>query len=397
MHKAFRLLLGLFIAAPCFAQSSELGTVKVAAGDAVAVTLSGSTPELQNLARVAFSTHGKFREVASGGAFAIKFAAAGANQVTVTISKGAGMVHSETVSGTSLRNALLRAADVAVTKTTGLPGYFAGKIAFVGGKTGQSEIYTSDLFFGDVLRWTSEGKQIVAPRWSPDGKRIIFTSYRTGFPDIYVIDLGTRRISLLASFKGTNSGGRFSPDGSRVAMVLSGEGNPEIYVGNAQGRQVKRLTKNQSVEASPAWSPDGSRLVFSSDSIAVGKPQLFVMPAGGGTMTRLSTNISGYCAEPDWSTAAPSKIAFTAGQGRGFQIAVHDMSTGKTNWASKAPGDAIEPVWLADGRHVLCTFRGANTTSLWIIDTESPPGSLKATRVSPTAFGNAGSASYLSK
>jgi TolB protein len=393
MHKAFRFLLGLCVAIPLFAQPSrEIGDVSVAAGDAIAISLSGSTPELQALARTAFNVHGKYREVASGGAFAIRFAAVSANQVSVTITRGTGgaAVHTETVSGTNLRNALFRAADVAVTKTSGLKGFFAGKIAFVGGKTGKTEIYTSDLFFGDVLRWTSEGRQIVSPRWSPDGQRIVFTSYRSSFPDIYVIELGTRRISLLASFKGTNSGGRFSPDGSKVAMVLSGEGNPEIYVGNAQGRQVKRLTRNQSIEASPAWSPDGSRLVFTSDT--AGGPQLYVMPATGGTMTRLNTNISRYCAEPDWSAAAPNKIAFTAGIGRGFQIAVHDMAAGgAAKIVSKAPTDAIEPVWLADGRHILCTFRAANTTSLYILDSESG----KATRLSPSSFGNASSASYL--
>jgi TolB protein len=58
---------------------------------------------------------------------------------------------------------------------------------------------------------------------------------------------------------------------------------------------------------------------------------------------------------------------------------------------SRAPTDAIEAVWLADGRHVICTFRAANTRSLYILDTESG----KATRLSPTAFGNASSASYL--
>ena len=116
-------------------------------------------------------------------------------------------------------------------------------------------------FFGEAQRWTSDGKQIMSPRWVPGGAKIVFTSYRTSFPDIYVLELNNRRISLLASFKGTNSGGSFSPDGSRVAMVLSGEGNPEVYVGNAQGRQIRRLTNTPAVEASPTWSPDGSRIL----------------------------------------------------------------------------------------------------------------------------------------
>ena len=45
----------------------------------------------------------------------------------------------------------------------------------------------------------------------------------------------------------------------------------------------------------------------------------------------------------------------------------------------------------ADGRHVLCTFRGANTRRLHIVDTETG----RAVALSPTAFGPAGNASYL--
>ena len=388
MQSAYRLLLGFALAAPLFAQR-DIGIVDVQADNStLPITVSASSPELQNLALTAFNAHGRYRLVASGGAYAINFTAAG-NQVTVDIAKGAAAIHTETVNGPSPRQALLAAADVAVTRTSGLRGFFAGKLAFAGEKTGKTEIYTSDLFFGDILRWTGDGKQLMGPRWSPDGTKIIFTSYRTGFPDIYVLELTNRRISLFASFKGTNSGGRFSPDGSRAAMVLSGEGNPEIYVGTAQGRQIRRLTNNQSVEASPAWSPDSLRLVFTSD--AAGGPQLFVMPASGGTMTRLVTNVSRYCAEPDWSRADPNKIVFTAGVGKGYQIAVYDFAAKTARIVSHAPMDAIEPVWLADGRHVICTFRAANTRSLYLLDTESG----KATRLSPAGFGNVSGATYL--
>jgi TolB protein len=394
MQTAFRFLLGLALAAPLFAQQGTQEVVVVVGGDTqvTRITVSSPSAELQSLAQKAFGAHGQYMLVGSSAAFNLTFTPAGPTAVTVSVTRGSANtpVHTETVSGTTLRNALLRAADVAVTKTSKLRGFFAGKLAFVGESTGKTEIYTSDLFFGEAQRWTSDGKQIMGPRWVPGGSKIVFTSYRTSFPDIYVLEMANRRISLLASFKGTNSGGRFSPDGSRVAMVLSGEGNPEVYVGNPQGRQIRRLTTNQAVEASPAWSPDGARLVFTSDVIATGRPQLHVMSASGGTPTRLVTGFN-YCAEPDWSAANPNKIAFTAAQGRGFQIAVFDMSTGKGAVVSKAPSDAIEPVWMADGRHLICTFRSANNRRLYLVDSESG----KATQISPTALGNASGATYL--
>jgi TolB protein len=390
MHSALRFLIGLALLTPALAQR-DIGVVDVVGGDTLSLSVTSSSAELQNLALQAFNTHGRFRLVASGASYSFSFAPVGANQVSVSITKGAAgtPVASETVSGTSLRNAFFRAADFAVTKTTGLKGFFAGKIAFVTDRGGQQTIMTGDLFFGELQSHPVQGKQIIGPRWSPDGGKILFTSYRTGFPDIYVLDVRAHQLNVFASFKGTNSGAHFSPDGSRVAMVLSGEGNPEIYVATAQGRQIRRLTNNQSVEASPAWSPDGSRLVFTSD--AAGGPQLFVMSAASGSMSRLATNVSKYCAEPDWSAADPKKIVFTAGVGRGYQTGVFDFGTNTAHIVSHAPMDAVEPVWLADGRHVLCTFRNATTRSLYILDTESA----KAVRISPSALGNAWNASYL--
>lgn len=389
MRTAFRLLFGLLLTTPLLADR-EIGVVDVK-GDAqvMGISVTSSSAELQNLAMQAFNTHGRYKLYATGGSYAINFEPAGASAVKVSISRGGAVVHTQTVTGSNLRNALLRAADVAVAKTSGLRGWFAGKLAFVGERTGKTEVYTSDLFFGELVKWTSDGKQVIGPRWSPDGSKIVYTSYRTSFPDIYQIEFSSRRISLLASFKGTNSGGRFSPDGSRLAMVLSGEGNAEVYVGNPQGRQLRRLTKNQSVEASPTFSPDGGRVLFVSD--AAGGPQLYTIPVGGGTPTRIATNISKYCAEPDWSLTDPTKIVFTAGVGRGYQSAVFDSKTGTSKIVTKAPTDAIEPVWLADGRHIICTYRAANTKVLYIVDTESG----KATRLSPTSLGNAGNASYL--
>lgn len=173
-----------------------------------------------------------------------------------------------------------------------------------------------------------------------------------------------------------------------VAMVLSGEGNPEIYVSNARGHRVARRTNTRSVESSPVFSPDGRQLLFTSD--AMGGPQLFVMPVNGGRMSRLPTQISRYCAEPDWSRGDPNKVAFTMRIGRGFQIGLFDMATRQPAvQVSKAPQDAVEPAWLGDGRHLLYTARSANQRSIWILDTETG----KSTKLSPSSLGQVSQAS----
>ena len=393
MHKFLRLLLILgSVAAQAFAQR-DLGNVDVVVNSkTLPVRVSADSPDLGNLALLAFSSHGRYRLQASGYAYDIRFSRAGPSEVRVDIARGVGgePFASANVPGTSLRNALLRAADFAVEKTNGLGlrGFFASRLVFVGRGTGSTEVYTSDLFFGEVQRITSDRAQALMPRWSPDGRKVLYTTYLHVFPDIFLIDLSSMQRTTFESFKGTNMSARFSPDGQRVAMVLTGSGSTEIWVSNAQGRGLVRLTRSDSVKSSPCWSPDASRLVFAQEP----GPQLYVMPAIGGFGRRITSSaISTYCAEPDWSRANPERIAFTMRVGGRFQIAVHDLAKGASEQVSKAPFDGVEPCWLADGRHLVYSARDASTSRICILDTETG----RSKPVSPAGFGPALQANVL--
>lgn len=373
----------------------HIGVVNVAVdASLVCVRVTGNTQELQSLATQAFSAHGRYT-LRGTPQYTIAFTQTAPTQVKVEITRNPSgtVVHSQVVAGASARQALLKAADVAVVKTNGLglKGFFASRLAFIGERTGRKEVYVSDLFAGDMKQITRDNAHALTPRWAPDGSRIVYTSfYKSGFPDVFQIDLGTYQRTSLVSFKGTNQGARFSPNGRQLALVLSGEGNPEVYVADAAGRGVRRLTRTvDAVEASPCFSPDGSRLVFTSDS--AGGPQLYVMSASGGTMSRLPTAISGYCAEPDWSQGNPNRIAFTMRIGRGYQIAVFDMTARQSKQVSKASFDAVEPSWLADGRHLVYTARGPSESVLCILDTETG----RSMPITARAFGPALQASVL--
>ncbi len=384
MQKILRLLLPLVLAAaPALAR--DLGVVDITSNaKVIAVRVSANTPELNTLALRAFGVHGRYQVTASGAAYDIKFTQVTGTQVRVDITKGSAGApfSSDVATGRDASDALLRAADIAVVKTNGLglKGFFTAKLAFIGGGGGKREIYTSDLFFRRVTQVTHDNALALFPRFSPDGSKLLYTSFfKSGFPDIFQIDLNGYQRTTFVSFKGTNGGARYSPSGGQVAMVLSGEGTPEIYVSNAQGRQVSRKTHSNSGKASPCWSPDGSRIVFTMDP----GPQLYVMSTGGGSPTRLVTGF-GYAAEPDWSRTNPNKIVCTVKSGS-YQIAVYDFSKGSAEIVSKAPFDGIEASWLADGRHVVYTARDRNTSRLCILDTETG----KSTPISPGSFGPA--------
>ncbi|MBS0631067.1 MAG: PD40 domain-containing protein [Verrucomicrobia bacterium] len=368
--------------------SAQIGTIDVRANNKVIlVRVSSPSAELNDLAQRAFGAHGLYK-VTAGSVYAydIRFTSVGATQVRVDISKGTAPFASSTVTGTSARNALLRAADFAVEKTNGigLKGFFTARLASIGTRTGKPEIYTSDLFFGEVKQITHDNAFALMPRWSPDGSKLLYTSFfKSGAPDIFQIDLRSSQRTTFVSFRGTNSSARYSPNGQQVAMVLSGEGTPEIYISNAQGRQVSRKTRSDAVKSSPCFSPDGSRVVFAMEP----GPQLYVMSTAGGPVSRVSSGFT-YCAEPDWSRTNPNKIAFTVMQGRNFQIAVLDLSTRQSQKVSKAPFDGVEPSWLADGRHLVYTARTASTSRICILDTETGT----SVPISPTSLGQMQSA-----
>jgi len=385
MQKLLRIFLLFSVAlSPLLAQRNIGEVVVNAEKNTIPVRVSANSPELNALAQQAFGSHGRYRVTPSGFAYDIRFSVVTPTQVRVDITKGSAGAPfaSEIANGSNSRQALLRAADLAVEKTNGLglKGYFTAQLAFIGERTGKKEIYISDLFFGAMKQVTHDNALALSPRWSPDGSRLLYTSYyKSGFPDIFQIDLGSYQRTTFVSFKGTNSGARFSPNGQQVAMVLSGEGTPEIYISNAQGRQVSRKTRSDAVKSSPCFSPDGSRIVFAMEP----GPQLFMMSTAGGTPSRITSGISKFCAEPDWSRADPNKIAFTVWSG-GYQIAVLDLSTRHAEVVSKAPFDGIEPSWLADGRHLVYTARDRSTSVICILDSVTG----KSVRISPTSLGS---------
>jgi TolB protein len=91
---------------------------------------------------------------------------------------------------------------------------------------------------------------------------------------------------LISAFKGINSAPKFSPDGQSMAMVLSKDGNPDLYVMELATKKLQRITRNRAIDTEPSWTPDGKSLIFSSER--GGKPQLYRVDLLSGKVRRLT-------------------------------------------------------------------------------------------------------------
>jgi len=107
-----------------------------------------------------------------------------------------------------------RFCDLIVMAITGKHGVSLSKITFVAKKDGLKEIYTSDFDGFNIRRETFDKGITISPRYSPNGRYIVYTSYRTGKPFLYVKDTKARRFP-----SGDHVGETFIP-GPRVSLVL---------------------------------------------------------------------------------------------------------------------------------------------------------------------------------
>jgi TolB protein len=264
-------------------------------------------------------------------------------------------------------------ADAITKAVTGLPGFAASKLAFIGAAGGSKELFQADMDGFNTRQVTHDGTISASPSLSHDGAKLAYTSYKSGYPDVYVIDLGSGSRTRIAFFPGINTGPSFSPDNSRIALTLSKDGNPEIYTMSVSGGDETRITRTRGAETSPSWSPTGDRLVYSSDD--TGSPQLFISSSTGVSEWDHLVTGNSYCTKPDWSSDG-KLIAFTTRIGGEFQIGVFNVAARTAQLVTSSGGQ--DPAWTCDSRHLVYSNHG----HLYLLDTatrQSLPINVSAT------------------
>lgn len=148
----------------------------------------------------------------------------------------------------------------------------------------------------------------VSPSFSPDGKRIVYTSTVSGQRQIYAMNSdGTFPVRL--TFDGRNNESpTWSPAGDKIAFAgMDEDGDFDIFVMNTDGTDMRRLTYDSSSNEAPSFSPDGRYIVFASsrDAVIEGKTvknkyHIYLMKANGDNQSLITPYPDGSFHDPDW-------------------------------------------------------------------------------------------------
>ncbi|MBI4655805.1 MAG: PD40 domain-containing protein [Elusimicrobia bacterium] len=256
-------------------------------------------------------------------------------------------------------------SDDVIMRLTGRLGIAHSKIAFSNNSTGNKEIYMIDYDGENLVKLTSHRSISLLPRWSQDGIRIYYTTYKYSNPDMFEIDLKTGKIKPFTTYQGLNIPGGFSPDGMAMVMTLSRGDDPNIYLLDITTKEIKKLLTKFGVSSSPTYSPDGKQIAFVSDRS--GNPQIYLLELETKKYRKL-TRLN-WCDSPSWSPSG-EWITFAGRETprENMNIFLVDPSGSQIRRLTYQAGSNEDPSWSPDGRFIAFTSTRRGKRELFVMD-----------------------------
>jgi TolB protein len=227
------------------------------------------------------------------------------------------------------------------------------------------EVYIGDYDGANQRRITVGWQLNNSHTWSPDGRAIAYTSWRTGYMDIFVSRIyeGTMSNPAKGTATAQNYLPMFSPDGTKIAFTSTRDGNPEIYVMNADGTGLRRLTDHPAIDVTPTWSPSGTQIAFTSER--GGTPSIYIVGIDGLGVRRVTFENSD---RATWSPAPRNELAYCARTGPGYDIKVLNLATNETRQLTFGEGTNESPAWAPNGRHLAFTSTRQGLAQIFTVD-----------------------------
>ena len=256
----------------------------------------------------------------------------------------------------------------------------------------QGTLWTQRVASTEAQQLTDGAGYDYQPDWSPDGRWIIYASYRNDAVELRAVDARSGADRTLLADGAVNVEPRFSPDGSRLAWVSTAyEGRFHVFVADFRDGALglpRRITDDADSGLpryyysrfdhylSPVWSPDGSELLVISNRGKIwGTGGFWRIPAEpGAPMRALHEEETNWRARPDWSHGG-KRVVYASYLGRQWhQLWLMTAEGGDALQLTYGDYDATNPRWSPDDRHLAYISNERGNTSLWVL---TVPGGLR--------------------
>jgi len=226
-----------------------------------------------------------------------------------------------------------------------------------------------------LLRMTVEEGSWISLDVSPDGQTIVFDLLGS----LWTMPIEGGEATPLTQGMAFDAQPRFSPDGRRVVFTSDRSGGDNLWIISLDQADTLQLTRgNQNSYQSPVWTPDG-RYVVATRQGGSGQGKLWMYHVEGGTGTALisepaNLRTTGAAFTPDGSAIwyAQRTGAWTYNTAGGdYQLALYDRETGDTRTASNRWGGAFRPTVSPNGRWLVYGSRHVAHTGLRVRDLET--------------------------